>query len=109
MYQDRDEALRKLSEELLEEEAKQEPQTADAPVVYRNFANNYGRDLRNFASNYSAYNADSTDEDPQELADELLAEPKKERLWPLITLNLLLLCGIAGVLAYWVFGMGMFG
>ena len=109
MYQDRDEALQKLSRELLEEEEKQLPEAADAPVVYRNFANNYGKDLRNFASNYSAYNADNTDEDPQELADEILEEPKKELLWPLIALNLLLLGGIVCVLAYWVFGMGLLG
>ena len=109
MYQDRDEALRKISAELLEEEEVPAPEIREAPVVYRNFANNYGRDLRNFASNYSAYNADNTDEDPQELADAVLEEPKKERLWPLVTLNLLLLGGIVGILVYWIFGMGMFG
>lgn len=108
MHQDRDEALQKLSEELLEEEKEQPSEKEEPAVVYRNFANNYGRDLRNFASNYSAYNADETDEDSQELADELLEEPKKELLWPLVVVDLLLLGGILGVAAYWIFGLGMF-
>ena len=109
MHQDREEALKKLSEELLEEEQAQPSVDNEPAVVYRNFANNYGRDLRNFASNYSAYNADQTEEDPQKLADALLQEPKKERLWPFVAVDLLLLGGILGVAAYWVFGMGMFG
>ncbi len=99
----KDEALEKLSQELLREEQPQAPQE---PLVYRNFANNYGKDLRNFASNYKAYNADCTDEDPQELSEELL-EKKKERLWPLAVLDLLLLGGILGIAAYWVFGLGI--
>ena len=109
MRQDHEEALKKLSAELLEENKEQATENAESNVVYRNFANNYGKDLRNFASNYSAYNADQTEEAPQELAKELLEEPKKERLWPYVMVDLLLLGGIFAVGAYWIFGLGMFG
>ncbi len=98
----KDEALDRLSQELLEEEAPQRP---EEPLVYRNFANNYGRDLRNFASSYAAYNTDATEEDPQALSEAL--ERKQPGLWPLVALNLLLTAGILGVLAYWIFGMGI--
>ena len=109
MRQDHEEALKKLSAELLEKNTEQVPENAESNVVYRNFANNYGRDLRNFASNYSAYNADLTEESPQKLAEELLEEPKKERLWPFVMVDLLLLGGIFAMVAYWIFGLGMFG
>lgn len=106
MNRDRDAVLNKLSQELLAEE-EQPASPEQAPLVFRNFANNYGEDLRNFASNYSAYNADRTDEDPQEFAHMLMEENRKERIWPLAAGILVLLGGILGVLAYWCIHMGV--
>lgn len=91
MYRDRDAELRRLQEQLLEDE---EPET-DAELldeetldellsdsqksgdskVYQNFSNGYGKRLRNYASGYKAYNSDTTDTDLERYSEEV-REPK---------------------------------
>ena len=92
---DREEELRRLEQQLLEEEETEEEyldedaldeltdQPGENPRVYQNYSNHYGKDLRNFASGYRAYNADHTDTSPEELSEELLRpeERKKNGLW----------------------------
>ena len=48
---------------------------ARGPAVYQNYSNDYGRNLRNYASGYRAYNADDCDEDLDTFSDEVYEEP----------------------------------
>lgn len=99
---DKDEELKRLEQELLETEeepteeylepaAVEDAPSGEAPRVYRNFSNNYGRDLRNFASDYRAYNAD--DADAEALSRELLT-PDRPQNRGLFVFALILLAAI---------------
>ena len=74
---DKEEALKQLEQELLEQsepeqeeyldpDVLEEAPAGEAPRVYRNFSNNYGKDLRNFASDYQSYHSDETEDLQQE-------------------------------------------
>ena len=106
---DKDEELHRLEQELLEEEetpeeyldpaALEDAPAGEAPRVYRNFSNNYGQDLRNYASDYRAYNADRTDTRPDDLSRELL-EPDRPKnrgftIFILIALAAVMIAGAA--------------
>lgn len=106
---DKDEELKRLQAQLLaeEEDEEEDPEEyldeealdslleeqkpGDTPKVYQNFSNNYGKNLRNYASGYKAYNSDRTDLDPEELSQELL-KPKSQNglLWFAFVLVLLM-------------------
>lgn len=104
MNQDTDDILKELEQALWEEEAAEEAQ--DFPreeptedlltesvvgdgLVYRNFSNNYGADLRNFASGYRARNTDRTDVDFEEYAEAVAEGEKTGSVWlPLLTVVL---------------------
>lgn len=60
-----------LVDTLLEEDTK-----TGSAGVYQNFSNGYGKDLRNFASGYKAYNSDKTDTDLEKYS-EAVRKPKK--------------------------------
>ena len=60
-------------------------------MVYRNFSNRYGADLRNFANGYQARNTDQVDVDLEEYADQV-AEGKKTP-FPWVAILVLLLAG----------------
>ena len=131
MFKDTDEALARLEAELLREEEETEvlpeeeeyeyeedfeeeadlpeeydiddTRPADGPVIYQNYSNNYGKNLRNFASGYRAYNSDITDEDLDVYSEDVLqTEPEKSNT-PLILVVCLLLLGIVAVLLLWMF------
>lgn len=95
-------------EDPLEAEDSEELPDGEAPVVYSNYSNQYGRALRNYASGYRAYNTDRTDRDPEEFSEEIL-RPKKSRgiLGPAVV-ALLLLAAIAAVLFWALWRMGGF-
>lgn len=110
---DAEEELQRLEQELLElEEPEQEPEeeeyldpaayeeepAGEAPRVYRNFSNNYGKDLRNFASGYRAYNADRTDVDPEELSRQLLEPEEPPRRGPVVLALILAMAAVIAVL-----------
>ena len=124
MFRDRQEELDRLQEQLLQEEEPEEVledededgyldeeelntllngiDQGENPRVYQNYSNDYGRNLRNYATGYRAYNADKTDEDMDSYSQAVL-EPKKDRgITALLLLMLGLLCGIAAVLG-WIF------
>ena len=83
MFRDASEELERLQAELLAEEEpaeelpKEPPEeeiyeeyeeyedtrAAQGPAVYQNYSNDYGKNLRNYASGYRAYNSDTSDED----------------------------------------------
>ena len=101
MFKDTDEALARLEAELLAEEEEdltdeeyeeyeEEPEEDESavppeyvyedtrpsagPVIYQNYSNDYGKNLRNYANGYRAYTADVTDEDPDAYSEELFSE-----------------------------------
>lgn len=112
MNRDRQEELERLEKELLADMAEETPeeetfleeedtQIGDAPAVYQNFANNYGKDLRNFASGYKAYNADHVDTDLEQFSQEVLDEKKPAPLWIPILLTALIGAVVFGIL--WIY------
>ena len=44
---------------------------AQGPAVYQNYSNDYGRELRNYATGYRAYNTDDSDEDLDTFSEEV--------------------------------------
>lgn len=118
-HNDKEEELNRLQAQLLAEEEWEEEEEeyldeetldafleeekpGDSPRVYQNFSNNYGKDLRNFASDYKAYNSDRTDLDPEELSRQLLApKTRPGLLWfALLLLGLMAVMVIAIVIMY---------
>ena len=103
-----------LYNEVLEDEPEEEPdlppeflytdtRAADGPVIYQNFSNNYGKDLRNYANGYQAYNADISDEDLDSFSQDVLyTEPEKSNT-PLILIACLLALGIVAMVFVWLF------
>lgn len=124
MYRDRDEELQRLQAQLLEdaEPAEEETEelldadTLDAlledprqtgnPQVYQNFSNSYGKNLRNYASGYCAYNSDRTDTDLDSYS-EAVREPKRSGglLW-LAVLLLVLVGTVVGAIVWMYLGLG---
>ena len=134
MFHDAQEELKRLEAELLAEEDSpvQEPEspaqddlpeeddldillaqtqrieTPEGASVYRNYSNDYGKSLRNYASGYKAYNTDKTDEDLEEFSQQVYS-PRKKGLTGLVVTALLLTAAIFAVLCYLVvrFGGGL--
>lgn len=133
MFKDTKEELERIQQELLEEQATQrfEPvhegqekseidglledaeleallrETTQAPkrsVVYKNYSNNYGKDVRNFANGYGDQR-EAPEEEP-EAAEEIDKTPADSGLrGPLITAGILL-GGILLVLLWWIVQYG---
>jgi len=108
MFRDTKKELARLEDALLAEEVQEESEEefleeepGEDPRVYVNYANDYGRNLRNYASGYKAYNTDTTDTDLESFSEEVY-ESKKENLRGLWITALVLLIAIFGVLA-WAF------
>lgn len=123
MFRDAKEELDRLQEQLLEEEEDlpeedddegdgdfpaekqlddlldEDTAIPDAPV-YRNFSNDYGRGLRNFASGYRAYNGDKTDTDLDEYSEEVYSG-KKKNSGCCAGVLVLLLAAAAAVAVWW--------
>ena len=92
MFRDQEEELQRLQQELL---AQEEPETEEADeelpedtlledtrpsadrMVYQNFSNGYGKNLRNYASGYQAYNTDKLDTDLDEFSQQV-REPQRK-------------------------------
>lgn len=127
MYRDREEELKRLQEQLLEDEEPTEEQNAEEEElldeetleilmrdyqqpqntrVYQNFSNDYGKKLRNYASGYQAYNSDKTDTELDSYS-EAVREPKEPAglLWLVIVL-LALMGVVAGVILWMYIKLG---
>lgn len=111
MFRDTQEELERLEHELLAEEPQPETEEeedydefleepdSDEPIVYRNFSNHYGADLRNYATGYKAYNSDNVDTDLEQFSHEVRDGKKKNGIWlPLLTA---LLSGLAVLYIIW--------
>lgn len=131
MFHDAQEELKRLEAELLAEEAPagepedtpaqddlldeesldallaqtQRIETPEGASVYQNYSNDFGKNLRNYASGYRAYNTDRTDEDLEEFSQQVYS-PKKKGLAGLVITALLLTAAIFAVLCYLVLRFG---
>ncbi len=119
MFRDKDAELERLEKALLDaepEEVNEEEEYLDedalevlfadarpgaAPRVYQNHANSYGADLKNYASGYRAYNADDTDLDPEDLAEQVQSDSGKGFGW-LLALLVLVLAAVVGAV-FWIY------
>ena len=108
MFKDTQEELKRLEAELLAQEQEEKALEAqpeddrEQPTVYSNYSNRYGRDLRNYASGYRAYNTDRSDPE-LEAYSETVQQPDGERsrgVLPLALTALVLLTAIVAVLAW---------
>jgi len=126
MFRDKEEELQRLQQELLEQEEPEElPEEAENDetlldeaeldellkdtrpsedtVVYQNYSNDYGHQLRNYATGYKAYNTDNVDVDPEELSQQLEQPARNTGL--LVTAGVLAaaVCAVACylLLRYW--------
>ena len=100
MFKDKEEELKRLSQILQDEEDEaeepelmEEPPEKEEPVIYHNYANQYGR--------IRIYNNDTADTDLEEYSDEVYEPKKKTSLLVLTAIALALAAGIMGVLAWW--------
>ncbi len=113
MRRDTQEELQRLEQELLaEEEIPEEPEEEDygefleepdseEPVVYRNFSNRYGQDLRNYATGYKAYNSDTLDTDLEDFSDAVRDGKKPTSiLLPLLTA---VIAGLVVLYIAWIY------
>lgn len=104
-------------EYIYEEELEEEPEedlvlppeyaytdtrAADGPVIYQNFSNNYGKNLRNYASGYRAYNADISDENLDDYAEDIPQSVPEKNNTPLILIACLLTLGIVAMVFVWL-------
>lgn len=124
MYRDTEEQLRRLQEQLLEEEepAEEEAQLLDEDTaddwledsrikdarVYQNFSNGYGKQLRNYASGYKAYNSDVTDTDLERYSEEV-RQPKKPGCLGYLAAAMLILAAAVVALLWWYWKRGGIG
>ena len=120
MFRDKDEELQRLQEQLLEEEEvseevpeeeddlfdgfEEEEDPGEDPQVYRNFSNDYGKGLRNFASGYKAYNGDTTDVDLEQFSEDVQRGPAAVP-WLLIVI-LVLMAVVVGAIAWFCIRTG---
>lgn len=119
MPRDTEQELERLQSQLLQEaqeEAEEfsveedfaellwEEDQGENPQVYQNYSNDYGRNLRNFATGYRAYNADQTDTDLDEYCDLVQQEPKITVWW--VWIVLLLMGAVVGAIAWMFFSTG---
>lgn len=122
MYRDREEELQRLQKQLLEDEEtaqeQEEEDLLDAETleellsessqikntkVYQNFSNNYGKNLRNYASGYNAYNSDKTDTELESYS-EAVREPKKTGvlMWLAVVLLALTAAVVCAIVWMWL-------
>ena len=119
MFRDAQEELKRLEQQLLEEE-QDDVLPPDAPesdtdldsllqeadpapggsVVYCNFSNDYGKSLCNYATGYQAYNSDRVDQDPEELGEAVRNEDNSLPLW--LPILALVLTGVVVALIAWI-------
>lgn len=105
MSRDTKEELERLEQALKEEEQMpqvpdtEEDAVSDEPQIYCNFANSYGQDLRNYATNYQAYNGDNLDVDLADFSEKVQEEGNRKTLWLPVVTAFLALAGL-GYLVY---------
>ncbi len=126
VFRDTSEELARLEKELL---AQEEPETPDyddeaydeeddpwlyedtapakGPVVYQNYSNDYGKNLRNYASGYRAYNSDQSDEDLENYSEQVRVPKKSGCAGTLVAVLLIAALLAAIVLVYYAWERGL--
>ena len=118
MFRDASEELERLQAELLAEEEPAEEispeppeeeydpydeyedtRPAEGPAVYQNYSNDYGKNLRNYASGYRAYNTDTCDDDLDEYSEDVRSGGKKRGCGCLTAMVLFLLLVLVALIA----------
>ena len=94
-----------LDEETLEELLNDSTQIKN-PGVYQNFSNDYGKNLRNYASGYTAYNSDTTDTDLDSYSETVWEQKKHGGLLWLAMVLLALTAVVVGAIVWMWFGQG---
>ncbi len=95
MFKDRDEALRQMSQALLEEE--EEPQ-----ALFDDYEEDYEEDLLAPAGDLDAYNGDPMEQDLERYSQDLYQPQKRNSLTALALTCMGLMAAILAVLVYWV-------
>lgn len=75
----------------------EDTRAAQGPAVYQNYSNAYGKNLRNYASGYRAYNSDVCDEDLDAFSEEVLEGAPRRRNTGLVIAACVLAAAIAVV------------
>ena len=68
--------------------------------MYQNYSNDYGRNLRNYATGYQAYNSDDCDEDLEAFSEEVYEEPEESSNTGLLILACVLATILGGVMLF---------
>lgn len=135
MFKDTDQELARLEAELLKEEEPvmeaeqpdaddfeeaeeellpppeyfyEDTRAADGPAVYQNYSNDYGKNLRNYASGYRAYNSDESDEDLEAFSEDVYETEPERRSSGLLITACVLAVAVAAVALYlvlWYWGV----
>ncbi len=125
MFKDASEELERLQAELLAEEEPEEEYEEEEtyeedpwlyedtapegdPVIYQNYSNDYGKELRNYASGYRAYNSDITDEDLEDYSEQVRQGRGSGSFLGVLAI-LLVLALLAVLLAWWLYERGVLG
>ena len=94
-------------EEAYEEQEEAPPEyiyedtrAAQGPAVYQNYSNDYGRNLRNYATGYQAYNSDDCDEDLEAFSEEVYEEPEESSNTGLLIFACVLATILGGVMLF---------
>ena len=82
-------------EEALPEYDYEDTRAAQGPAVYQNYSNDYGRNLRNYANGYQAYNSDDCDEDLDAFSEDVYEAETEQSNTGLV----ILACVLASILA----------
>ena len=89
-----------------DEETPEEDESSEDGCAYQNFSNGYGKQPRNAASGYKAYNSDVTDTDLERYSEEV-RQPKKSGCLGILAAGLLLLTAVAvAALLWWYWKRG---
>ena len=80
----------------------EDTRAAQGPAVYQNYSNDYGRNLRNYATGYQAYNSDDCDEDLDAFSEEVYEEPEERSNTGLLILACVLATILGAVMLFMV-------
>ena len=96
MFNDRQEELERLRNELLDEEVEEQPAQEDDDLLSDEMLNEL------LGMNVQAYNTDKVDTKPEEISQQL-QQPEEPKLTGLLVTAGLLTAGIFLVICWWVF------
>lgn len=102
MFRDTQKELERLEAELWDEEEEEWEEDESLLDDDDDFGEDLPENYRNFSNRYTAYNADRTDWDPDDMAGELERKPRSGP-WVLCAVALLLTAAVFLLLA-WYYG-----